>query len=132
MRPRDPVELRLVEIWEQLLDVRPIGVTDDFFELGGHSLRVLGLAAAIERRFERRLPIAAIYRARTIAGMAALLRQEHAVVETSAMTLRAAQGGQTLFCVHPASGNAFVYESLAAAPGTARARRVARSQPLLR
>ncbi len=110
---RDPIEHRLVALWEELLDVRPIGVTDDFFDLGGHSLRVLGLAAEIERRFQRRLPIAAIYGARTVAGIAGLLRQEHAVVETPAMTLRAAQDGRTLFCVHPASGNAFVYEALA-------------------
>jgi amino acid adenylation domain-containing protein len=111
--PRDAIEHRLVEIWKHLLDVRPIGVNDDFFELGGHSLRVLGLAAEIERRFERRIAIGSLYRARTIAGIAALLRQEQAVVETSAVTIRAADGGQTLFCVHPASGNAFVYQSLA-------------------
>jgi thioesterase domain-containing protein/acyl carrier protein len=111
--PRDPIEHRLVALWEDLLDVRPVGITDDFFELGGHSLRVLGLAAEIERRFQRRLPIAAVYRARTVADLAGLLRDEHAAVETPAITLRAAQGGRTVFCVHPASGNAFVYQSLA-------------------
>src|SRR5207248_4907 len=36
--PRDDLEARLVALWEDLLGVRPIGVTDDFFDLGGHSL----------------------------------------------------------------------------------------------
>jgi thioesterase domain-containing protein/acyl carrier protein len=110
---RDPIEHHLAALWEELLDVRPIGVTDDFFDLGGHSLRMLGLAAAIDRRFGRRLPLAALYGARTVAGIAALLRHEHVVVDTPAMSLRAARGGRTLYCVHPASGNAFVYEALA-------------------
>jgi hypothetical protein len=36
--PRDTLELQLVQIWERILEVRPIGVRDNFFELGGHSL----------------------------------------------------------------------------------------------
>jgi phthiocerol/phenolphthiocerol synthesis type-I polyketide synthase E len=28
----------VVEIWEELLGVAPVGVADDFFELGGDSL----------------------------------------------------------------------------------------------
>ena len=38
VRPRNQVEEQLVAIWEELLQFRPIGVTDDFFDLGGHSL----------------------------------------------------------------------------------------------
>src|SRR5262249_23067381 len=37
-RPRDPLEKQLVELWEEILDVRPIGIRDSFFALGGHSL----------------------------------------------------------------------------------------------
>jgi len=114
---RDPIEHRLVALWEELLDVRPIGVTDDFFALGGHSLRVVALAAEIERRFSRRLAMAAIYGARTVAELAALLRDDRATPETAAVVLRAARGGRTVYCVHPASGNAFVYQELAAELG---------------
>ena len=88
--PRNGIEHRLSQIWEGLLDVRPVGVTDDFFDLGGHSLRVLGLAAEIERAFGRRIPIASIYRARTVAGLAALLQEENAAPDTPAVVLRAA------------------------------------------
>ena len=33
--PRDTVEMQLVQIWEETLGVRPIGIEDHFFELGG-------------------------------------------------------------------------------------------------
>ena len=54
--PRTADETRLVEIWEQVLDVRPIGLRDDFFELGGDSLAAETVFAAIETAFGRDLP----------------------------------------------------------------------------
>ncbi|MBV9790456.1 MAG: amino acid adenylation domain-containing protein, partial [Chloroflexi bacterium] len=35
--PRDTIELQLVQLWEEVLQLRPIGITDNFFDLGGHS-----------------------------------------------------------------------------------------------
>ena len=36
--PRNELERQLVALWEEVLDIRPIGVDDNFFDLGGHSL----------------------------------------------------------------------------------------------
>jgi amino acid adenylation domain-containing protein len=68
--PRDHIELALTQLWEDLLDVRPIGVHASFFELGGHSLLAVRLMAGIERTFGRRLPLAALFEAPTIAALA--------------------------------------------------------------
>ena len=40
---------QLVQIWEELLDVRPIGIKDNFFDLGGHSLLAARMANKIEQ-----------------------------------------------------------------------------------
>ncbi|MGX5687298.1 amino acid adenylation domain-containing protein, partial [Chryseobacterium cucumeris] len=38
--PQDAVEIKLAEIWQEVLKVERVGVTDNFFELGGNSLKV--------------------------------------------------------------------------------------------
>jgi amino acid adenylation domain-containing protein len=72
---RDDLEARLVEIWEEVLGVRPIGVTDDFFLLGGDSLRVVDLITRLEKAFGRTLPDTALFSAPTVEQLAAALRE---------------------------------------------------------
>ncbi|HEY2739146.1 MAG TPA: amino acid adenylation domain-containing protein, partial [Thermoanaerobaculia bacterium] len=79
MPPRDEVELRLTHIWEDLLNVQPVGIRDNFFALGGHSLLVLRLVGSVERQLGRRLPVAALMDAPTVEKMASLIRREMAV-----------------------------------------------------
>jgi hypothetical protein len=74
--PRDVIETRLAGIWEELLDVHPIGVTDNFFELGGDSLLGTHLFTRIEQEFARHLPVGTLFEAPTIEKLAAILRQE--------------------------------------------------------
>ncbi|QRN98818.1 amino acid adenylation domain-containing protein [Archangium violaceum] len=46
--PTTEREQLLCELWERVLGVEPVGVTDDFFALGGDSLGVLKVVAAAE------------------------------------------------------------------------------------
>ena len=67
------METSLVEIWESVLKLQPIGIHDNFLDLGGHSLdatRVISRILAI-LRFD--LPIKALFKSPTIAEMAAIL-----------------------------------------------------------
>jgi amino acid adenylation domain-containing protein len=73
--PRDPIEARLAKIWEQVLGIDRIGVTDNFFRLGGDSLLTTHLFAQIEKEFGRRLPMGTLFEAPTIEALAAILRQ---------------------------------------------------------
>jgi len=50
--PKGAVELRLVEIWQQLLGINQIGILDSFFELGGDSLLITRVIAAIRHEFK--------------------------------------------------------------------------------
>src|SRR5581483_2578781 len=49
--PRDEIETKLAEIWQEVLNVRLIGIDDHFFELGGHSLLAIRLISKIEKVF---------------------------------------------------------------------------------
>lgn len=59
---RGPIELKLAEIWKELLNVHRIGRDDDFFLLGGHSILVLRLLTRISSVFQTKLNITDVYR----------------------------------------------------------------------
>ncbi len=61
--PVDPIQMRLVEIWERVLEVSPVGIKDDFFELGGHSLRAADFMSQVEKTFGRSVPLAELFKA---------------------------------------------------------------------
>jgi acyl carrier protein len=54
---RNETEQKLVEIWQEVLGRKRIGVKDDFFDLGGNSLRATRLASQIHKRFEVKLNV---------------------------------------------------------------------------
>ena len=72
--PRDELETTLVRIWETVLPVRPIGVTDNLFDLGGHSLRAASLVSALRKDLElRHISMLDVYNHPTIRRLAAHL-----------------------------------------------------------
>jgi acyl-coenzyme A synthetase/AMP-(fatty) acid ligase/aryl carrier-like protein len=68
--PRNPVELKLTEIWAEVLGRDRVGIEDNIFEIGGDSLLIFRIAA---RANEAGLPITIrqFFQHRTIAGMVA-------------------------------------------------------------
>ena len=74
--PRTPVEETVASIWRQVLGLDRIGVDDNFFELGGHSLLAVRLFSEIEKAFGRSLPLATLFQAPTVEGLAERLREE--------------------------------------------------------
>jgi amino acid adenylation domain-containing protein len=49
------LQLQLKQIWEEVLQVRPIGIRDNFFDLGGDSLRALNMLDQLEQSTGRNL-----------------------------------------------------------------------------
>jgi thioesterase domain-containing protein len=115
--PRDAVEAQLAAIWEDLLQVPGVGVRDSFFDLGGHSLLAVRLMNRIARQLGRELPLAALFRAPTIEGLAALLRAGEPPASSVLVPLAPASGAAgeaaPLFLVHPIGGTVFCYRELA-------------------
>ncbi len=114
IEPQDALELRLVEIWKQFLEVRPIGRNDDFFVLGGDSLSAMRVAAAIDRAFNRRLPPGLLFEAPTVELVARRLRAEERVgPRSSLIALKAGGAARPLFLVHQIDGDVVHYRALA-------------------
>ncbi len=119
--PRDDVERRLAAIWEEVLNVRPIGVDESFFDLGGHSLLTVRLMARVEGEFGKRLPLPLLFRGGTIAALADNLRREaEPVVRPPLVALSGAGGKPPFYCVHPIGGTVWCYGALARHLGTDR------------
>jgi thioesterase domain-containing protein/acyl carrier protein len=112
--PKDVIESRLVQIWEAVLGVRPIGVRHHFFELGGHSLLAVKLMHRIEEAFGKNLPIATLLHAPTIEQLAAILRQEGWEPSWSCLVPIQTGGSKPpFFCMHGAHGTVVRFYDLA-------------------
>jgi len=70
------VQHQLRQIWEELLDLQPIGIRDNFFYLGGHSLLAARLVERIEQVFGKKLPFATLFTGPTIEQLANALQNE--------------------------------------------------------
>ena len=71
--PQSPVQERLVEIWQRLMGIEPIGIYDDFFELGGHSLLATEMMAQVRQTFRLDLTLRRFFQTPHIAGLAELI-----------------------------------------------------------
>ncbi len=112
--PRDAWELGLVRIWEEVLNVRPIGVTDNFFELGGHSLLAVRLVGQIQQRLGRGLPLNALFQEPTIENLARILRMGDGTSSHPTLVPLQPRGARKpLFFVHPSGGSVHWYVGLA-------------------
>ncbi|HWS85825.1 MAG TPA: alpha/beta fold hydrolase, partial [Pyrinomonadaceae bacterium] len=114
--PRDLLEMQLARIWEEVLDVRSVGVRDNFFELGGHSLLATRLMSRIEEVFGKQLALTTLFRSPTVEHQAGLLRQQGATAGEfdTLVEIQAGKEGRTpLYCVHPSGGNVLGYAELA-------------------
>lgn len=122
--PRNSLEEHLVRIWEESLDVKPIGIHDSFFNLGGHSMLAALVAAQISDELHVDIPVRQFFAAPTIAELAKIVAQESqpkAVNEGSVEILVKIQPAGTespFFCVHPVAGDVLCYVDLAREIGT--------------
>jgi thioesterase domain-containing protein len=114
---RTPVEHQLVQLWQDVLKVTPIGIQDDVFELGTSSLTIARLYARMAAELDIRLPIAAAFGAPTIEHVAALVADRHDGRITSGhaslVPIRPDGTRRPLFLVHGGAGTVLLFEPLA-------------------
>ena len=71
--PSTPLQRSLVELWQEMLGVAPIGIQDNFFELGGDSLIAVQLSGRIKKQLGLEVPASSLYEGVTVEALAALL-----------------------------------------------------------
>jgi amino acid adenylation domain-containing protein len=100
--PADNLEQQLVAVWEEVLQVKPVGINDSFFDLGGHSLLVVRLLDRIREVLHQDLPAAAVFQAPTVSQFAQMLRQpSQQLASPAAVMINLGQSNRSpLFCVH--------------------------------
>ncbi|XOS94519.1 amino acid adenylation domain-containing protein [Brevibacillus laterosporus] len=68
--PRTQVEEKLAQIWQEVLGLSQVGITENFFEIGGHSLRATTLVAKIHQVLDTSITLRDVFQIPTIEQMA--------------------------------------------------------------
>ncbi|BBM85844.1 non-ribosomal peptide synthetase [Candidatus Uabimicrobium amorphum] len=69
-------EEKLVEIWQEVLSTKKMGVHDNFFSLGGNSLSVMKMAVKIQQHWQIDLSLQSIFAHPTIAKLANVIHRQ--------------------------------------------------------
>ncbi len=72
--PSDETEIKLVRIWQEILNTKQTGINDNFFEAGGHSLKATLLANKIHKAFNVKIHLKDIFTLGTIKNLAKHIR----------------------------------------------------------
>src|SRR6185437_2179400 len=120
--PQTGLERELAAIWEDLLQVSPIGVQTDFYDLGGDSLALVSLFASIEARFGRHLTVDVLSGGLTIASLAQVLAEDEAKAENMDPVVALQPLGKLppFFCAYGVGGDVLHLHRLAVHMGTER------------
>ncbi|NPV92850.1 MAG: amino acid adenylation domain-containing protein [Firmicutes bacterium] len=109
-------ELKLAEIWEQLLGVHEIGINENFFDLGGDSLDAITLVTAINSEFEVEFLFNDVYEFPTVKNQIARISELRELGDQSSyrniVPLHRGTTDNHVFLAHAGSGDANVYYKL--------------------
>ncbi|MEX0326694.1 MAG: amino acid adenylation domain-containing protein [Puniceicoccaceae bacterium] len=107
-------EEELLRIWRKILGIENIGLHDNFFALGGHSLLATKMIAAIEQELGVRLPIASLFEAPTVEGLAKNVAAKSASNKDKSLVKLQTEGSLSpLFCLHGMRGDLYAFVDLA-------------------
>jgi thioesterase domain-containing protein/acyl carrier protein len=112
--PVDPLERRLQQIWEDVLEVEGIGPAEAFAGVGGDSLAAAAIVARIETETGRPLALSLLTEATTIETLARQLRERAPSVTVPVqLGTQRAHDSTPLFLAHDLAGDVRLYADLA-------------------
>jgi amino acid adenylation domain-containing protein len=95
LAPRTALEQVLAGFFSEILSLERVGVNDSFFDLGGHSLLATQVLSRVREAFYLELPLRKLFKAPTVAGLAAAILDDEAererVERTAELLLKVAR-----------------------------------------
>lgn len=110
--PKDETQVKLAELWQEVLGLEKVGINDSFFDLGGHSLNVLTLVMKVNEVFGVEYPINEVFNAPTIKQMSEYLHDESNRDNQVPMMLLGAKKEKNIFAFPPVVAYAIAYLSM--------------------
>jgi len=111
--PQTETERKIVKIWEELLNLKNIGIDDNFFELGGHSLIAIQFMIQIEKANSHGLPLATLFEYPTIRSLARLFDgQNRPTTYTSLVPIKPSGSKTPIYIVHGGGYNVLNFSGI--------------------
>jgi amino acid adenylation domain-containing protein len=79
--PSTPTEIAIANLWEQILNIKKVGIYDNFFDLGGHSLLATQVVSRIRSTLKVELPLRRLFEDPTVAALAESIDKIRATVQ---------------------------------------------------
>ncbi|MCP4044603.1 MAG: amino acid adenylation domain-containing protein [Gammaproteobacteria bacterium] len=116
-QPRDHIELKLMEIFNEVLGNDLVEPEKQFFDLGGHSLLAISLLAMINNYFNTNFRVAVLFQHGSVKALASLIRtnQDKTLPDTFPYLplIDRVESAKLIKWVHPAGGNVMCYYPVA-------------------
>ncbi|MDQ1354002.1 MAG: hypothetical protein QG657_4311, partial [Acidobacteriota bacterium] len=114
IRPRNPVEKRLTEIWSETLGIDEpfIGVNSNFFQLGGHSLNASIMISKIHQVFQVALPLGEFFKKPYIEALCQFIGESGKTLYNSIEKAAETGGEEGIYPLSSAQKRLFFLEQL--------------------
>lgn len=116
--PSNDVEKLLIEIWEEVLKINPIGIEDVFFDIGGDSILSIQIVSKAQQRNLSIQPTD-LFNYQTIEKLAEKIRvtENEGFISTenwsSIVPMKTSGEKSPLFCLHSGGAHVMFYQGLA-------------------
>lgn len=87
-RPRTKTERTLADIWENILKIEDVGISDDFFEIGGSSIAAIEICSEIIDKLNVPISVDAVFNQPTIEELAIIIEENLASNQTPIMPIQ--------------------------------------------
>ncbi|RUS95287.1 hypothetical protein DSM106972_090630 [Dulcicalothrix desertica PCC 7102] len=67
--PRSEIEQTIATVWQEILQLKKVGIHDNFFNLGGHSLIATQIVSRLSDVFQVNIPLRSLFEFPTVAGL---------------------------------------------------------------